>query len=190
MEQLILSRLETTAKIIAEVRPEQLSAPTPCREYDVRGVIGHLVGGARAIAAAARGEPVDLASFVHADGDYLAELNDDLEAVADDLITQARAALSDRDLGERTLPIGEGMPGKMLLRIALIEAVVHGWDIAKATGQRYEIPDEVAGPMLDGMRKAFGDAERPPGSAFGPIVPVPGDSPLAEQLIAFTGRTP
>lgn len=190
MEQLILSRLDTTAGIIAGVIPEQLSIQTPCADYDVRGVINHLVGGTRAIALAARGEQVDLAAFVHAAEDHVAAAGDDLKAVAEDLLTQARAALEAGGLAERTLPIGEGMPGKLLLRIALVEAVIHGWDVAKATGQAYEIPDELAAPMLDGMRKAFGDGERPPGGGFGPIVPVPDDAPLADQLIGFTGRRP
>lgn len=91
---------------------------------------------------------------------------------------------------ERTFSIGAGIPGAMALRIALVEAVVHGWDIARATGQAYSIPDDLAGPMLEGLRKQLGGGERAAGSPFVSEVAIPDDAPLQDRLIAFTGRTP
>src|SRR4051794_40745996 len=36
---------EQAAALIRTVRPEQLDGPTPCTEFDVRALLGHVVGG-------------------------------------------------------------------------------------------------------------------------------------------------
>jgi uncharacterized protein (TIGR03086 family) len=93
-------------------------------------------------------------------------------------------------LERENVDVGQGISGKFAFRVALAEAVVHGWDIAKATHQPYEIPEMLAEQMLDGMKKAFGDGPREPGGFFGQPVDVPDSAPAADRLIGFLGRTP
>jgi uncharacterized protein (TIGR03086 family) len=82
------------------------------------------------------------------------------------------------------------MPAGIAALVALDEVVVHGWDLARATGQPYE-PDEPA--VLASLAFAEG-FEAPAGAAdggpFGPPVPVPPDAPALDRLAGATGRDP
>ena len=90
------------------------------------------------------------------------------------------------------LPIGE-VPGEVALGMALTDAVVHGWDLAAATGQDSTIDDRVAGPLLAAAQAAITDELRQPAGAravFAQPVPIDPDSPAGERLVAFLGRSP
>ncbi len=82
------------------------------------------------------------------------------------------------------------MPATLALRIALMEAVVHAWDLAKATDQKHGIDPMVAAAMLSGLRQTITDDQRGPGKLFEPEVAVAEDAPVEEQLVAFLGREP
>ena len=75
-----------------------------------------------------------------------------------------------------------------LLGIAFCDQLIHGWDLATATGQDATMPDdlaEAAFAMLDGR---LTDDQR--GSAFKAAVDVPDDASAQEKLLAYTGRQP
>src|SRR5436305_14076112 len=48
--------VDQTAQIVATVKPDQLGQPTPCAEWDVKGLLNHTIGGLHMFDAAARGE--------------------------------------------------------------------------------------------------------------------------------------
>jgi len=82
------------------------------------------------------------------------------------------------------LPIGE-VPAEVALGMALTDAVVHGWDLAAATGQDSTIDDRVAGPLLAAAQAAITDELRQPAGAravFAQPVPIDPDSPAGERL--------
>ncbi len=82
---------------------------------------------------------------------------------------------------------GVELPGAVAGVVALDELVVHGWDLAVATGQPYAASDaEVLAAI--GLASSF-PAPRD-GSLFGPIVPVPDDAPPLDRLLGLTGRPP
>jgi uncharacterized protein (TIGR03086 family) len=90
-----------------------------------------------------------------------------------------------------TLPIGE-VPGQVVLGLALTDAVVHGWDLAVATGQDTAI-DALASILLTGVEATVGQDMRQPDGAmpvFAQPVPVGNDTPAADRLLAFLGRPP
>lgn len=184
-----LQRVDVLADVIGNVKTDQLGDSTPCADFDVRALINHVLGDTLGLALAAKGETVDLQALIGPNADYIAEAGGDMAAAAARVRDVAREAWSQPGVTDKTFQIGDGMPGKLAQRIALIEAVLHGWDIAKATNQSYSIPDQLAEPMLSGLKQAVGD-DRPSGGAFGPPVPVPADASLADQLVAYTGRTP
>jgi uncharacterized protein (TIGR03086 family) len=69
--------------------------------------------------------------------------------------------------------------------------VVHGWDVARSSGQRYEV-DDASLQAVHGFVGQFsgpGNEEARAG-LFGPEVAVPGDAPLLERVIGMTGRDP
>ncbi len=93
---------------------------------------------------------------------------------------------------ERNLVISDQgrMPGDMALSMILGEYLIHGWDLARATGQAWD-PDEdtirTAHAFLAGM---VTPEYRGPGGMFGPEVDVPADAPALEKLVGFAGRDP
>ena len=161
--------------VIAGIEPDHLDLPTPCTDFTVRGVLEHMIVGATAFAAAYRGrapaEP-DTTDPVAAVQAALGDLVDSLSAPA---------AL------ERTIqaPFGE-VDGATFARFIVLDGLVHGWDIAVATGRPYDPPaalvaaaDAFARQTLDPLRD---------GEAFAAAVePAPDATPM-ETLAAYTGR--
>ena len=85
---------------------------------------------------------------------------------------------------------GLDMPGEVAGKVAINEVVVHGWDIAAATGQDYACAKELLQAAYAFVQSAV--AQNPNGSPglFGPPVKVPDDAPLLDRLIGLTGRDP
>ena len=81
------------------------------------------------------------------------------------------------------------MPARATMSIHLLDTVVHGWDLAKATGQDTTIDPELAAAALSVAEGMISDALRATG-AFAPAVPVAADASVGERLVAFTGRRP
>ena len=77
--------------------------------------------------------------------------------------------------------------------VPLTDAVVHGWDLAAATGQDTTVDDRVVGPLLAGAHAAITDDFRQPAGAravFAQPVLIDPDIPAGERLVAFLGRSP
>jgi uncharacterized protein (TIGR03086 family) len=75
--------------------------------------------------------------------------------------------------------------------VALNEVLLHGWDLAVATGQEYR-PDpasvEACLALVTGMNQP-GNEELHNGQ-FGPVVPVPASAPALDRLLGLAGRSP
>jgi len=161
--------------VVANIRPEQLTAPTPCAELTVQGVLEHMIVGATAFATAFRdGVPAEpdlgdpLGSFGSALGDLVAAINE--------------PGALDRTL---TTPFGT-MDGETFARYVALDGIVHGWDLATATGQRYEPPVELVA-TIDSFARGFLEPRRDGHTFADAVPPAAGASPI-EQLANFTGR--
>lgn len=161
--------------VVAAIRPDQLDDPTPCDDFTVRGVLEHMISGATAFAAAYRGTtPAE--PDLH---DPLGTFND----VLGDLV----AAVSAPGALDQTVqaPFGP-IPGDTFARFVVLDGLVHGWDMAVATGQPYEPPDELVAAADAFARQAI-DPLRD-GTTFADAVePAPDASPI-ERLARYTGR--
>lgn len=178
------SALENTGRIVSGVDPSQYSAPTPCHDWDTRELVNHVVGGVIGFARSLEGEKID------PNIEMPDLIGDDPGAAFEAAKKAAVEAWSAEDALERTVYMGNEMPATHSIRVALMEAVVHGWDIAKATGQETGTDPMIAAAMLDGLRKAITPDQRGEGNIFGPEVNVPEDAPIEAQLVAFLGRQP
>ncbi len=163
--------------VVAGITPDQLDRTTPCADYTVRGVLEHMISGAAAFAAAYRGEEAGAPDL----SDPLAGFN---PALGDLVSAMAAPGALDRTVAT---PFGD-LPGETFARFVVLDGLVHGWDLATATGQPYEPPEAVvqatdafARQTLDSLRdgEAFTDA----------VEPAPDASPI-ERLAAYTGRRP
>lgn len=170
--------LDATGLIVARTRADQLSLPTPCDEWDVRGLIEHLVEGNHMFALAAT------------TGATLEVVGDPFEAYARSAAA-VRQAWRQPDVLQRdvTLPFGT-VPGWVAVRMHFVDHLVHGWDLAEATGQDTTLDERLASAAFEEMTAALGDAPRGAGMPFGPEVPWSSDAPVHERLVAFLGRRP
>ena len=172
------------ARVAAGVRDDQLTAPTPCEGTTVAGVLGHLAGLAYAFRMAADKTPVDGSASTdpaHLPADWRTYIPEQLDALA--------AAWRDPAAHEgMTAAGGVEMPAEVAVVVALDEVVVHGWDVAVATGQPYSV-DDAGAEACRAFADSFGDDDRPP-DLYGPRVPVPDDAPALDRLLGATGRDP
>jgi uncharacterized protein (TIGR03086 family) len=81
------------------------------------------------------------------------------------------------------------LPGRVALSQHLVETVIHGWDLARATGQQPAYDPDVVRTAQD-FARAHMPAERPPGGPFAAAVPVADDLPEIDRLAALLGRIP
>jgi uncharacterized protein (TIGR03086 family) len=172
--------------LVAAVASDQWGAPTPCADWDVRALVTHLVGGNRLFAAALGGAPLEQARQALA-GDPLGA--DPAAAYADSAAEVAAAfrahGTSDRPV---TIPFGT-VPATVALHLRIAEALVHGWDLARATGRTVSFPDDVLEQEIAFSRE-FLPRVPPDRQPFGQSRPVTDDAPPLDRLVALLGRDP
>jgi uncharacterized protein (TIGR03086 family) len=86
-----------------------------------------------------------------------------------------------------------GVPGSELSnttwgKITLTELVVHGWDIATAIGQTFDLPENTLQACFDHVAVFVPNAPLP--DLWGPPIEVSPDAPLLDRIVAITGRAP
>lgn len=171
--------------LIAGTSTEQMDDATPCAAWDTRALITHLVGGATILGGAFRGEPITGGPDAAASD----LLGDDPVAAWDEAIEAFREAVDAPGALERevTSPLG-AMPGSMLLDILTFDALVHAWDLARATGQPFDPPAEIVEPAFAAAQAMLAPQMRNGDTFAAEQTPPPGATEI-ERLAAFTGRT-
>ncbi|MDQ1709342.1 MAG: hypothetical protein QOG49_727 [Frankiaceae bacterium] len=159
-------------RLVDGVRPDQLGLPTPCEDWDVQTLLGHLVAGNERFAAAAAG-----ASLMGM-GDTIAP-DADRAAYAE----SARAVIE----AWRVPAALEQEHGAMNLTVYLIECALHGWDLARATGQQPSFDERIL-DVVEPFAHQMMPAERPAGFGFDPEKPAPEGASRLDRLAAFYGR--
>jgi uncharacterized protein (TIGR03086 family) len=152
----------------------QLDGKSTCNDWDVRALLDHMIDSQQYFAASARGEEATLPN-----PSPPALIGDDPVAAYDAIRRETLRAHREPGVLEKTGPA---------LGIAFVDQLVHGWDLAKATGQDATMPDDLARAafaMIDGQ---LTDERR--GGGFEPAVEVPDDATAQDKLVAYTGRRP
>jgi uncharacterized protein (TIGR03086 family) len=175
------------AAVLDGIGDDQLADPTPCPGLSVADLLEHLSGLALAFTYAARKTAVPGGSQASFDGTLLAPLWRLDIPVALDRLADAWSDPAAYDGLTMAGPIE--MPADIAALVALDEVVVHGWDLARATGQAYA-PDEAAVLACLGFASSFAPPPEAGAGPFGPPVPVPADAPALDRLAGATGRDP
>jgi uncharacterized protein (TIGR03086 family) len=176
------------ARLAAGTTREQLDRHTPCPGLAVHNMLGHLGGLAVAFRDAGR---KDLGVTTDTNpGSVVPDIGPDWRETLPKVLDELAEAWRDPAAwtGE-TRAGGVTLPGAVAGAVAADELVVHGWDLARATGQEYE-PDEVALRAAYGFLAAAAVNSGPGEGVFGPVVPVPDDAPLLDRVIGLSGRDP
>ena len=176
----------SVARVVAGVRDDQLTDPTPCDGTSVAGMLDHLVGLTLAFRLGA--EKTSQAGGPSADADQLpADWRVRLPAQLDALA----AAWRQPSAWEGVTEVGGAtLPGAAMGVVALNEVLVHGWDLAVATGQAYDVDPAAAQRCLEFTVESAAIAPEMRDAIFGPVVPVPDDAPVFDRLLGQTGRDP
>lgn len=175
-------------RVIERVSNDQLTEPTPCSESRIGDLLDHVDGLSVAFTAAATKSAVPGEQTPRADGNRLGQ--DWRTRIPQRLAGLAAAWRDEAAWTGMTQVGGQDLPGEVAGVIALDEVVVHGWDIAVASGQPFGCEQAL-------LEAAYGfvqpTAEQNPTGVpglFGPAVPVPPDAELLDRLIGMTGRDP
>jgi uncharacterized protein (TIGR03086 family) len=172
--------------VLAGITDDQLASLTPCTEYTVGDLIDHVdvvaVGFAAVAGKDSAGDAAGLEpSAANLGVDWRDRLAKHLQALGE--AWDAPAAWEGTSNGA-----GVDLPNELWGRIALTELVVHGWDLAKATGQPFDLPEATLRACFDHVAAFVPNA--PVAGLWGPAVEVPADASLLDRTVAITGRTP
>ncbi|MEU0006112.1 TIGR03086 family metal-binding protein [Streptomyces sp. NPDC006314] len=176
------------ARLAESVTDERLTAVTPCPDCAVRNLLGHILMLSVAFRDAARkdlGTTTDTsptATVPDLGPGWREELPEVLDELADAWRDPA-AWTGDTRAG------GVDLPGAVAGAVVADELVIHGWDLARATGQDYA-PDPAALESAFGFLLAAADDPDRGNGLFGPVVPVPEGAPLLDRAVGLSGRDP
>ena len=175
-------------RLVRGVRDDQLAAPTPCPEVTLGDLLDHVGGLALAFAGAAAKQPSEAPGGIHPGA---SRLDDGFrDRLAERLAELAAAWQDPAAWSGMTRAGGVDMPGEVAGLVALDEVVVHGWDIARASGQELHLPDAQLEGALAFVQASVDESPDGTPGLFGPPVAVPADAPLLDRLIGLTGRDP
>jgi uncharacterized protein (TIGR03086 family) len=173
------------ARIARAVTEAQLSDRTPATEWDVRTLANHLVlWTSYNFELRARGESVpddwqqrDFTSEPGWADAYAAQLD------------RALAAWSDPAVWEGEVKMGDSsMPAAAVAGMILLELVLHGWELAVATGQQYRLPgsaEAATADLVDEYAEMYREYQ-----GFAEALPVPADAGALDRALALSGRDP
>jgi uncharacterized protein (TIGR03086 family) len=174
---------DAVGALVANVRPDQWSAPTPCTDWTVRRLVEHLIGMNRVLAALLADAPLPRRPAADAAEEDGAEL---VPAYRETAASLQRAFARPGALARQySGPLGSAT-GAERLQIRLYDLLAHGWDLAQATGQPADLPDDLAEQSLAFVRTQLTEQARP--GRFAPAQDVSAAAPALDRLVAFLGR--
>ena len=182
--QLHARALDATGCVIDGVAADRWHATTPCADWDTRGLVNHLVAGNLWAAELVTGGTIDGVGN-RLDGDLL---GDDPSAAYTASASAAAAVFRRPGALDEQCAVSYGpVPGSVYAGHRFLDVLVHGWDLAAATGQDYALDPElmeacqqIIEPQLDAFRNA---------GALAPQVAVPADASTQTRFLAMLGRT-
>lgn len=179
---LLTRALDQAGRLVAGTDPNTFADPTPCDDWDVATLTGHLLAVVRRIGAILDGaDPATLPRFLEV-GDAGADW--DRERATTDTAMAAPGVL-DRVV---TVPFGT-VTGWQAIGSYAGEFCTHAWDLAVATGRTDELDESLAAAVLPGVLQ-FIPAQRDENIPFGPVVPTADDASAYDRLVAWEGRDP
>lgn len=188
--QAVRAAAELAAGAVATVVPDRLGAPTPCRDYDLRALVEHLAWAALLSQRAATRTRLEHDWSVAAPPPFLDGVPAERwgEVIGRELSAAAGAWADPAAWQGETVMGTTSMAAEVVGPMMLAEFVLHGWDVARATGAAYDVPPAVGAVTLaavEGMAAMGRD-----GGWYGPEVTVPGEASAFDRALGLSGRDP
>jgi uncharacterized protein (TIGR03086 family) len=176
--------VSTLRPVVLGVTDGALDDPTPCSGWTVRDLTNHLLGTTEAMRRVGAGEDLDPDDPWGTAGDHMSEEWRDL------LVARLEELARAWDSAEayEGAAMGGQMPKQMVGQMAFVEVLLHGWDLARATGQTVAADDATLAAAEQVMAQ-IGEMGRQQG-AFGALVELPEDAAPLDRVLAQGGRDP
>jgi uncharacterized protein (TIGR03086 family) len=165
--------------IVGNLTDADLGRTTPCANFDVAGVLEHMIGGASAFAPGFRGD--GSAPNPPTEGSVFERFGAAMGALMDSVHTPGA---QDNTIAS---PFGH-VSGAYFARYVALDGITHAWDLATATGQSLAPPDALVAD-IDAFARELLQPEMRDGDTFADATEPPADATPIEKLVAFTGRT-
>ncbi|WP_242902502.1 TIGR03086 family metal-binding protein [Actinomadura terrae] len=182
----MLPAAEAAARILREIPADRLDDPSPCPGWSVRDVVNHIIlwngrgeSAARRLPPAGPGEEHDFTAEPGWTDRFAEQARRTAEAWGDPAVWEGRTSLSGAV---------EGMPAPFVGGLLCSELVLHGWDVAVATGLDPGFAPETVQAEWDYLVTTVELGREY--KVFGEEVPVPGDAPLLDRVVGLSGRDP
>lgn len=160
------------------------TVPTPCRGWDLRALLDHMVESMVTLEEAGRAGSIDLAvppTPPHPVADAT------LTGVVGELSTRACDLMGAWSSGDRLVSVaGSPLRAGVLAAAGALEIAVHGWDVAQACGCDHPLPEPLAADLLAYLPLLVQRGDRP--SRFAPPLRVPESAPPSVRLLGALGR--
>jgi uncharacterized protein (TIGR03086 family) len=183
LRPLLLRACAVADALVAALQPGDLDRPTPCEEFDVRGLVDHLVMVVRRVRVVLGGGHFSEVPQVTGLADA------ELEPAWTSSLAALAAALPSVDLAAPvTAPFGT-VPAAAAVASYTGEVAVHAWDLAAATGRTELLDPTLVEPLVAPTQQRIprdGRDQIP----FGEVVDVPEDAPAYDRLVGWMGRDP
>jgi uncharacterized protein (TIGR03086 family) len=172
--------------LLLGITDDHLRAPTPCSDWTVGDLLDHLTGLSWAFTQAAQKKadapdgPPPEPSAAHLSAQWRSRL----PVVLEDLAIAWRSPSAWEGTARAG---GVTMPAMEMGLVAVNELTMHGWDLARATGQEYAADPRLLELLIEFLSQA--PPEGTPGM-FGPVVEVEGEAELLDQAVSLAGRNP
>lgn len=172
--------------LVARVDPTQWQDTTPCEQWDVRALVGHVITTTYAYAELLHGASAARTVELRTRQQTLAA--DDALTAVTDAAARAQAAFAEPGALERTVhhPMGD-LPGSQLLWMRVVDNVVHGWDLATAL----HVPAVIDGVLAEDLYQRLAplaDVLMAAGYIAAPRRPLTSDAVPQERLLTLLGR--
>jgi uncharacterized protein (TIGR03086 family) len=177
--------LDATGEIFSNIGPDQWGASTPCDDWDVTALSNHLVAGNLWAAELAAGKSIEEVGDA-LDGD---QLGSDPGGAYRRSAAAAAAAFEAPGALEAPCAVSYGpVPGSVYAGHRIVDVLIHGWDLAAATGQNTTLDPrlvsaciDIVEPQLEGLQAS---------GAFADSGPPPADADPQTRLLMWLGRSP
>jgi uncharacterized protein (TIGR03086 family) len=163
--------------VLAGITDDQLAGATPCDDFTVADLLGHVNTSAIRLGALARREAAE-------------EPDDSSRELIGQHVRALATAWQEPSAWQGTTDVGIELTNEVWGRIALTEMVVHGWDLATATGQPFELPEPTLQAVWEYLTEFLPTLPDPVRASWGAAVPVPPDASLLDRIVGMAGRKP
>jgi uncharacterized protein (TIGR03086 family) len=183
------SAVRASVQVVSQARAADLARATPCEAWTLAELLAHMTAQHNGFAAAATGDGADLVRWQT--GAPAADPAGEYAAAAERVIAAFGApGVLDRDFMLSEISPQLRFPAEQAIGFHLVDYVVHGWDVARTLGLRYDLEPALLAAALPVARSVpDGQNRRRPGASFAPRVTVTRGSML-DHIVALLGRRP